>query len=377
MTIGEYGDLFEGDIYVGNVGTSDSSLTEKGSTFSSRNLPEQASRFWKDDLSAHNQAFRIRVFIEKNEYSDYQIKKIRKSIRNLAKRSKVLRIHFIRDAPDDGTPFIRIFKGTQCASYVGQVSQASSLAGQPLSLGDECLEKGIIQHEMMHALGFFHEHSRSDRDRYIMVRFDNIMEGKEESFTSISPDSNFLGTKYDLESVMHFALDAFSKNGFPTIMQQTRQAADVGQRRKASKGDIVKIRLAYQCLEGIRSKLDYKSRRCTPNCPCGVNMNGCGINDKTCRSDLTCINNKCKKRAVTFPVEETMHIADDTGFLPPDVETTTHHADDTGFLPPDADVDTVNIFDENGGTEYYHPDVDNVAHDEGFLPPPGGLKYGN
>ena len=72
-----------------------------------------------------------------------------------------------------------------------------------------------------------------------------------------------------------------------------------------------------------------------------------------------------------------MHIADDTGFLPPDVETTTHHAGDTGFLPPDADVDTVNIFDENGGTEYYHPDVDNVAHDEGFLPPPGGLKYGN
>jgi hypothetical protein len=68
------------------------------------------------------------------------------------------------------------------------------------------------------------------------------------------------------------------------------------------------------------------------------------------------------------PVEGTVYIADDTESLPPDVESTTHHADNTDFLPPDAD--TVTFVDENGGTEYYHPEVDSVIHDGGFLLPP-------
>ena len=41
---------------------------------------------------------------------------------------------------------------------------------------------GHIKHEMMHTLGFYHEHSRSDRDQYIKVNWDHISDGNEAQF---------------------------------------------------------------------------------------------------------------------------------------------------------------------------------------------------
>ena len=54
-----------------------------------------------------------------------------------------------------------------CWSYVGNVHDHS----QSLNLGHGCMTKRTIQHEFLHALGFFHEHTRPDRDDYIKGRW--------------------------------------------------------------------------------------------------------------------------------------------------------------------------------------------------------------
>ena len=39
---------------------------------------------------------------------------------------------------------------------------------------DYCRKKAVIQHELMHALGFHHEMTRPDRDQYVKIIWDKI-----------------------------------------------------------------------------------------------------------------------------------------------------------------------------------------------------------
>lgn len=60
-----------------------------------------------------------------------------------------------------------------CSSAIGMVGGT-----QKITLTPDCVrEKGTIIHEFLHALGFFHEHSRPDRDKYITVIPENIIPG--------------------------------------------------------------------------------------------------------------------------------------------------------------------------------------------------------
>ena len=64
----------------------------------------------------------------------------------------------------------------RCYATVGRDSRGYQ--PQPVSLAAGCLGIGTILHELGHSIGFFHEQNRSDRDDYIVVHRENVMDGK-------------------------------------------------------------------------------------------------------------------------------------------------------------------------------------------------------
>ena len=70
-----------------------------------------------------------------------------------------------------------VASGSRCWSTVGR--EFNIPGSQELSIGNGCNTKGIIIHELMHALGFWHEQSRTDRDKYIAVMWENIKPGRK------------------------------------------------------------------------------------------------------------------------------------------------------------------------------------------------------
>ncbi|CRK99150.1 CLUMA_CG012504, isoform A [Clunio marinus] len=129
-----------------------------------------------------------------------------------------------------------------CWSSVGMQNEG----GQQLNVNSpKCVKKGTVIHEFLHAAGFAHQHSSSNRDDYIEIVWENILDGHESNFKkynkSIVTD---YGTSYDYESIMHYSRKAFSKNGNDTIIP-LRNVTQLGQRDKFSLNDVYKLNRMY------------------------------------------------------------------------------------------------------------------------------------
>ncbi|GAA6233893.1 meprin A subunit alpha-like [Lates japonicus] len=143
------------------------------------------------------------------------------------------------------TSYISFTKLSGCWSYVGDDRK-----GQNVSIGARCDTKAIVEHELLHALGFYHEQSRSDRDDYVKIWWDQIEEGMEHNFNKYEDDFiTDLNTPYDYESVMHYRPLSFNKNeSIPTITTTIPNFNEViGQRLDFSAVDITRLNRMYDC----------------------------------------------------------------------------------------------------------------------------------
>ncbi len=106
----------------------------------------------------------------------------------------------------------------------------------------------VLAHELSHALGFWHEQARADRDCYITVNYDNILPGFAFTF-DVRLNGGDVGP-YDFESMMHYETTAFSNCGptCPTIEllpQYGLWESTLGQRTAISEGDARGAGLVY------------------------------------------------------------------------------------------------------------------------------------
>ena len=62
----------------------------------------------------------------------------------------------------------------RCCSYVGRRGEGA----QVISIGKNCDKFGIVVHELGHVVGFWHEHTRPDRDEHVDIFYPSIQHGQ-------------------------------------------------------------------------------------------------------------------------------------------------------------------------------------------------------
>ena len=158
---------------------------------------------------------------------------------------------------------ITAYSNGACSSHIGMTEGELTLNLR----NPDCNSVGVAEHEIGHAIGFWHEQSRPDRDSYVTIHNGNIEPGLEAQFMKRQANEvNSLVVGYDYGSIMHYPTHAFSTGG-PTIQvndqnEYRRQGSPkLGQRNGLSARDIQQVKLLYKCpISGITGRLTIKVR---------------------------------------------------------------------------------------------------------------------
>ena len=105
-------------------------------------------------------------------------------------------------------------------SFIGMIGGGQSIRVPTVKncFNSKNVATGITKHEIMHAVGFSHQHSYPNRDNHVKILSENIQSGTESNFKKrLENIIDTFGFPYDYKSIMHYKSRTFSKNGGNTI----------------------------------------------------------------------------------------------------------------------------------------------------------------
>ncbi|XP_005098691.1 zinc metalloproteinase nas-14 [Aplysia californica] len=150
--------------------------------------------------------------------------------------------------------------------------------------------KGIIMHEMIHVLGFYHEQNRYDRDRYVNINETNVTDRGLHDFrirnsTILDPH----GAPYDMESIMHYSPYTMAANrAYPVLTPKPELAKGqiLGQRFALTPIDVIKVQRQYNCPEDT-SNLVSDISPANLHTSCNFDDDTCDFHVKPASTDVT------------------------------------------------------------------------------------------
>lgn len=153
---------------------------------------------------------------------------------------------------ENQTDYILFVDNGDCSSEFGY-----SAGVNQVSLSRGCLSDAFISRQILHVLGFGYEHLRLDRDQFIDVEFDNIIdeEGVRKFFElkpSLKEPGVFETSPYDYKSILHFDSNTYQKtktqlpitSKIESFLSSNNIDAD---RSTMSKIDIIEVQTNYAC----------------------------------------------------------------------------------------------------------------------------------
>lgn len=100
---------------------------------------------------------------------------------------------------------------------------------QFITLGSGCLVPYVITHEILHALGFKHTHSRSDREQHVIIYWNRIQPDFHSAYEMVNVNTHQNVGPYDFSSVMHYMGHEFAiTEGTRTMVRRSNPTASLG-----------------------------------------------------------------------------------------------------------------------------------------------------
>jgi len=122
-------------------------------------------------------------------------------------------------------------------------SRLGKVGGKQIINVADWARTGNLIHEILHAMGVYHEACRPDRDNYIKIHWANLADGWASQYAK--PVGALPISTYDYCSIMHYGSSGGAKQGLKAFDVLRPASCTIGQRQGLSEKDIHTIKRIY------------------------------------------------------------------------------------------------------------------------------------